>query len=117
MDVMSFKRYQELGGSLPESDFRASIAAATAAVKDEIWPHEPKDKAEEEAVERAIAACVECDAAWGGTSGASGPASFSIGSFSMSGSSGSASTDYAADMRSAARRYLVGTSLLSKVVR
>lgn len=113
---LTYERYTELGGTLAEGAFEASVGAASAFVADEIWPHGPADAAEREAVERAVAACVDCDAAWGGD-GWAGPASFSIGSFSASGSQGAASADYAADMAAAARRQLVGTSLLLKVVR
>lgn len=108
---VTYKRYQELGGTLGEDAFKASIRAAVASVRYAIGFNVP-DETNLEAYERAVCAAVDVDHFYGASGGIGEKVdSVKIGSFSISGGGGSLSS-YDADMRRIIRQELTGSGLL-----
>lgn len=105
------------GSQTGEAAFEACLPFAEDVVREMTWPNEPAGEAQEAAWRRAVCAAAHADWMLGSGHGIddAGGASVSIGSVSLSGGSGGASTSGSATldaMRSSARRVLVGSGLL-----
>lgn len=115
LPIVTYKDYQERGGTLSEESFETSLMHAQSWLRYVLGYNEPKTEEENEACIRATCAAIAVDAAYGASGGIGESASsMTIGSFSISGGSnsdGSASA-YQADMESAIHRELIGTRLL-----
>ncbi len=108
---VAYADYQGWGGELSEDDFNASLRAARAAVKSIVGLNEPQGDDDARAYANAVCAAVDVDARYGASAGiGEGGSSVRLGSFSISGGSGSSCYD--ADMSRAIGRELLGSSLL-----
>lgn len=115
LPVVTYKDYQAYGGDLSEDAFNASLPHAQSWLRYVLGYNEPKTDAENEACIRATCSAIAVDAAYGASGGiGEGAASMTIGSFSISGGSGSNGSvnAYQSDMESAIQRELIGTRLL-----
>ncbi|WP_307739348.1 hypothetical protein [uncultured Parolsenella sp.] len=101
------------GMAVSRESFGSLLPHAEALVRDLTWPNEPEGELQAGAWVRAVCSAVLADSETGGTHGA-GDGGFTIGKFSVSGGSGG--SDAAGAIRAAARRQLVGTGLLARVV-
>lgn len=114
---VTYQRYQELGGTLGEDAFNASLRAGMASVRQIIGFNVPDDT-NMEAYERAVCAAVNVDAAYGASGGiGEAVASVTLGKFSASFSDNGTASPYQVDMRRAVHRELVGSSLLYQGLR
>lgn len=113
LPALTYERYTQLGGTLPEDGFKASLRAAQAAVREAVGFNEPEGPEQTEAYERAVAAAVDVDAYYGASGGVGeAAASMTLGKFSISGLSDGGTSAYDLDMRRAIRRELSGSGLL-----
>ncbi len=112
LPMVTYERYQELGGKLERDAFEASLRAAVASVREVIGFNVPNE-ASLEAYERAVCAAVEVDHHYGASGGiGEGAESMSLGGFSLSGLAKDGLSSYDADMRRAIKQELTGSGLL-----
>ncbi len=115
LPICTYKDYADKGGTLSETDYKASLAAALTAVHEIIGHNEPMDAEDAQAYQNAVYAAIKVDNAYGASGGiGESMASVTMGKFSAStgaGASGAASP-YRHDMTAAIRGALVGSSLL-----
>lgn len=106
--------YRELYGDIAEEDFSSALTVAIAEVRELTGRKTPKTPLQEDAWKRAVCAAIRVDRHFGFSHGiGDNLASFTIGKFSASaGASENGATSWKSEVRSAARRELVGTGLL-----
>lgn len=110
---------EEFGDSVSLDAFTECLHAATSVVTDLCWPNEPTTDAQSDAWVLAVCAAIQADAMSGCSHGVAdiGGGSFTLGKFSMSNGSSNGSGSAVLDaMRDAARRELVGSGLLCRVI-
>lgn len=110
--VITADDYRALYGEIAEEDFSSALPVAEAEVRDLAGFNRPETPLQEDAWKRAVCAAIRVDRHYGFSHGTGdGLASFAIGKFSGTmGESGASA--WKSDVRSAARRELVGSGLL-----
>ncbi len=109
---VTYEHYTDMGGTLSQEAFTASLGAAVRAVREVMGFNSPKDAEDAEAYSRAVCAAVDVDSAYGASGGiGERVASVTLGKFSAA-SATNGESPYDADMTRAIMRELSGSSLL-----